>query len=161
LIEFYFFYSMIFLAHPILSQNVIEVSGFYNPEWCFSLLKGEKWVTVFSGFCNPKTSKNRALHDFFGLHNPDTPKHPFSREKQFGLYNLNCISTNPKHVCNMYSHFRDNFNLPNSYPSILGHCYLFLVKNRVFGLLNRIAPKLPQKIRKLQRLWFRPIFNFL
>jgi len=41
----------------------------------------------------------------------------------------------------MDSHFRDNINLPNSHPSVLGHCYLFLVKNRVFGLLDRIAPK--------------------
>ncbi|AES66658.1 hypothetical protein MTR_2g076930 [Medicago truncatula] len=51
----------------------------------------------------------------------------------------------------MDSHFRDNINLPNSHPSVLGHCYLFLVKNRVFGLLDRIAPKLPQKIRKNSR----------
>ena len=42
----------------------------------------------------------------------------------------------------------DNINLPNSHPSVLGHCYLFLVKNRVLGLFDRIAPKLPQKIRK-------------
>jgi len=48
----------------------------------------------------------------------------------------------------MYSHFMDNINLPNSYPFVLGHCHLFLVKNQVFGLLDRIAPKLPQKIRK-------------
>ncbi|AET00205.1 hypothetical protein MTR_5g089460 [Medicago truncatula] len=51
----------------------------------------------------------------------------------------------------MDSHFRDNNNLPNSHPSVLGHCYLFLVKNRVFRLLNRIAPKLSQKIRKNSR----------
>jgi len=51
----------------------------------------------------------------------------------------------------MYSHFRDNINLPNSYPFVLGHCYPFLVKNRVFGLLDRIVLKLPQKIRKNSR----------
>jgi len=45
----------------------------------------------------------------------------------------------------------DNINLPNSYPFVLGHCYLFLVKNRVFGLLVWIALKLPQKIRKNSR----------
>ncbi|AES89015.1 hypothetical protein MTR_4g068070 [Medicago truncatula] len=45
----------------------------------------------------------------------------------------------------------DNINLPNSHPSVLGHCYMFLVKNRVFGLLDRIAPKFPQKIRKSSR----------
>ena len=44
----------------------------------------------------------------------------------------------------------DNINLPNSHPSVLGHRYLFLVKNRVFGQLDRIAPKLPQKIKKIQ-----------
>jgi len=46
----------------------------------------------------------------------------------------------------------DNINLPNSHPSVLGHCYLFLVKNRVFGLLDRIAMKLLQKIRKNSRI---------
>jgi len=51
----------------------------------------------------------------------------------------------------MDSHSRDNINLPNSHPSVLGHCYLFLVKNRVFGQPNRIAPKLPHKIRKNSR----------
>ncbi|KEH18586.1 hypothetical protein MTR_8g024580 [Medicago truncatula] len=51
----------------------------------------------------------------------------------------------------MDSHFRDNINLPKSHPYVLGHCYLFLVKNRVFGLLDWIAPKLPQKIRKNSR----------
>ncbi|KEH24199.1 transmembrane protein, putative [Medicago truncatula] len=33
----------------------------------------------------------------------------------------------------------------------LDHCYLFLVKNWVFGLLDRIAPKLTQKIRNNSR----------
>jgi len=42
----------------------------------------------------------------------------------------------------MNCHFMDNINLPNSHPSVLGHCYPFLVKNRVFGLLDRIAPPL-------------------
>ena len=79
-------------------------------------------------------------------------KHPFSREKQFGLYNLNCISTNYEHVCNMDSHFMNNINLRNFHPSVLGHCWLFLVKNQVFGLLDQIAPKLPQKIRKKSRI---------
>ncbi|KEH22656.1 hypothetical protein MTR_7g056323 [Medicago truncatula] len=79
----------------------------------------------------------------------------------------------------MDSYFRDNINLPNSHPSVLGHCYLFLVENRVFGLLDRIAPKLSQKIRKNSRTMtpvegtsygtpplkskipsFRPIFHF-
>jgi len=32
----------------------------------------------------------------------------------------------------MDSHFRDNINLPNSHPFILGHCYLFLVKKSGF-----------------------------
>ena len=45
----------------------------------------------------------------------------------------------------------DKINLPNSYPFVLGHCYLFLIKNRVFGLLDRIGLKLPQKIRKNSR----------
>jgi len=108
------------------------------------------------------------------------PPKPFFKVKQLGLYNLNCISTNSKHVCNMDSHFMDNINLPNSHPSILGHCYLFLVKNRVFGLLDRIAPKLPHKIRRRKKFKdhdspnlltglrpskskipsFRPIFHF-
>jgi len=51
----------------------------------------------------------------------------------------------------MDSHFRDNINLPSSHPSVFGSFYMFLVKNRVFGLLDRIAPKLPQKIRKNSR----------
>ncbi|AES71489.1 hypothetical protein MTR_3g077510 [Medicago truncatula] len=45
----------------------------------------------------------------------------------------------------------DNINLPKFHPSVLGHCYLFLVKKRVFRLLDRIALKLPQKIRKNSR----------
>ena len=114
----------------------------------------KKGVTDFSGFRNSKTSKNRARYMIFSDYIIQTPrKHHFSREKQFGLYNPNCISTNHnhKHVCNMYSHFRDNISLANSYPFVLGHCYLFLVKNRVFGPLDRIAPKLPQKIKKNSR----------
>ncbi|AES81368.1 hypothetical protein MTR_7g092000 [Medicago truncatula] len=51
----------------------------------------------------------------------------------------------------MDSNFRDNINLLNSLSSVLGHCYVFLVKNLVFGLLDRIAPKLLQKIRKNSR----------
>jgi len=42
----------------------------------------------------------------------------------------------------------NNINLRNFHPSVLGHCWLFLVKNQVFGLLDQIAPKLPQKIKK-------------
>jgi len=76
---------------------------------------------------------------------------PFFKVKQFRLYNPNCIITNPKHVCNMYSHFRDTINLPISYPFVLGHCYLFLVKNRIFGVLDRIALKLLEKTRKSSR----------
>ncbi|AES99136.1 hypothetical protein MTR_5g076980 [Medicago truncatula] len=44
----------------------------------------------------------------------------------------------------------NNINLPNSHPSILSHCYMFVVKNRVFGLLDRIAPKIPRKSEKIQ-----------
>jgi len=42
LLKFYFFHPMAFLACPIFSKNALDVSGFYNPEWCFPLLKGEK-----------------------------------------------------------------------------------------------------------------------
>ena len=49
-------------------------------------------------------------------------KHHFSRKKQFRLYNLNCISTNSKYVCNLDSHFMDNIDLFNSHPSISSHC---------------------------------------
>jgi len=76
------------------------------------------------------------------------PKHPFSREKQFGLYNPNCISTNFKHVCNMDSHFMNNTNLPNSHPFVLGHYYLFLVKNRVFRLLDGLLRNFSKKSEK-------------
>jgi len=129
------------------------------------------------GFCNPETSKNRARYMIFSDYIIQTPhKHHFSRKKQFGLYNRNCISTNYKHVCNMNSHLRDNINLLTSHPSVLGHWYLFLVKNWVSELLDRIAPKLPHKIRKISRTMtplegtsyvtpplnplFRPIFRF-
>jgi len=50
------------------------------------------------------------------------PKNPFSVEKQFKLYNLDCISINFEFVCNMDNQFKDNINLSNSHPSILGHC---------------------------------------
>jgi len=49
-------------------------------------------------------------------------KHPFSEEKQFGSYNLNCISTNFVFVCNMGNQFKDDINLSNSHPSVFGHC---------------------------------------
>jgi len=52
----------------------------------------------------------------------------------------------------MDSHFRDNINLPNSHPSVLGHCNLFLGKNWVFEQLDQIAPKLPKKSEKIQGL---------
>jgi len=42
----------------------------------------------------------------------------------------------------------NNINLLNFHPSVSGHCYLFLIKNRVFKLLDQIALKLPHKIRK-------------
>jgi len=43
-------------------------------------------------------------------------------KKHFGLYNLNCISINFRHVCNMGSQFKDHINLANSHPSTVGHC---------------------------------------
>jgi len=49
----------------------------------------------------------------------DSPKHHFLREKQFGLYNLNCISINSEHVCNMNNLFKDHINLSNF------HLYVF------------------------------------
>ncbi|KEH41010.1 hypothetical protein MTR_1g040685 [Medicago truncatula] len=50
----------------------------------------------------------------------------------------------------MDSHFRDNINLTNFHPSVLDHCYLFLVKNRIFELLDRIARNFPRKSEKNQ-----------
>jgi len=52
----------------------------------------------------------------------------------------------------MDNHFMHYINLPKSHPFVLGNCYLFLVKNLVFGLLDRIASKLPQKIKKKSRI---------
>jgi len=72
------------------------------------------------GFYNPKTSINRTCSLIFSDYR--IRKHPFWREKKFGLYNPNCINTNFKHVCSMNSHFKDNINLPNSHPSVLCHC---------------------------------------
>jgi len=43
----YFSHPMGFLARPIFSKNVLDVSGFRNPEWCFLLLKGEKMSYEF------------------------------------------------------------------------------------------------------------------
>jgi len=133
------------------------------------------------GFCNPETSKNRTRYMIF----PDyiirtPPKHHFSREKQFRLYNPNCISTNLNMFVTWIVIFGNYINLPNFHPSVLSYCYLFSVKNRVFELLDWIASKLPQKIRKNSRIMtplketsfglrpskskipsFRPIFHFL
>jgi len=50
----------------------------------------------------------------------------------------------------MDNHFKKNINLPNSHHAVLGHCSL-LVKNLVFGILDQIAPKLPQKIRRKKK----------
>ena len=70
----------------------------------------------FFMICNLETSKNKVRYMIFSdyIIRTPPPKHHFSREKQFGLYNLNSINSNSKHVCNMDSHFRDNINLPNS-----------------------------------------------
>jgi len=43
-------------------------------------------------------------------------------EKQFKLYNPNCISINFEHVYNMDNQFKDYINLPNYHPPDLGHC---------------------------------------
>jgi len=84
----------------------------------------------------------------------------FLGEKQFGLYNPNCISTNYEHVCNMDNQFKDHINLHNFHPSILGHCYLFPVKNSIFWLFDQIALKLSHKIINLKIPPFRPILKF-
>ncbi|KEH30654.1 hypothetical protein MTR_4g077767 [Medicago truncatula] len=95
-------------------------------EWCFLCYRVKNGVTGFSGFCNPETSKNTARYMMFSDYIIRKPhKHPLS-------------STNSKHVC-------------NSHPSVLGHCYMFLIKNWIFGLLDRIAQKLAQTIRKNSR----------
>ena len=49
---------MPFLAHPIFFKNVLEVFRFYNLEWCFPLLKGEKnELRIFSDFVIRKSQK--------------------------------------------------------------------------------------------------------
>jgi len=117
----------VILVRPMfLTKMPLKFPDFIIRTGVFLCYRVKKWVTDFSGFCNPETSKNRARYIIFSDYIIRTPhKHHFSREKQFGLYNPNCISTNSKHVCNMDNHFRDNINLPNSHSSVLGHCYLF------------------------------------
>ena len=141
------------LTRPtFLTKMPLKFSDFIIRIGVFLCYRVKNELRIFSGFCNPETSTNRTRYMIFSDYIIETPpKHPFSREKQFGLYNPNCISTNSKHVCNMDSCFRDNINLPNSHPSLLDHCYPFLVKNWVFELHDQIVPKLPQKIKKNSR----------
>jgi len=76
------------------------------------------------GFYNPKTLNNKAQSLFFfsDYKIRTAPKHRFSREKQSGLYNMNCISTNYESVCSMDNQFKNNINLQNSHPYDLSHC---------------------------------------
>jgi len=80
------------------------------------------------------------------------PKHPFSR-KNSSDYIIQTVSAQ---ILNMFVTriiiLGNNINLHNSHPSVLSHCYTFLVKNRVFGLLDQIAQELPHKIRKNSRI---------
>jgi len=80
------------------------------------------------------------------------PKHPF-QGKNSPDYIILTVSAQ---VLNMFVTWiiilGNNTNLPSSHPFVLGHCYLFLVKNRIFGLLDQIAPKLQQKIIKNSRI---------
>jgi len=97
-----------------LLDFIIRIQFFF----CYRV---KKWVTNFFGLYNPKISKKWARHLIF-----------LDYIIQFGLHKPNCISINFKYVCNMDSHFMNNINLPNFHPSVLGHCYLFLVKKSGF-----------------------------
>jgi len=76
------------------------------------------------------------------------PKHPFSRENSSDYI----IRTVSAQILNMFVTWivilENNINLSNSHPFVLSHCYMFLVKNQVFGLLDQIAPKLPLENQK-------------
>jgi len=95
----------VFLARSIyfLYENAHGIFGFYNPNWVFLLFWG--WKNEFftnSDYENPNTLENRARSLLFLDYRIRTPiKHPYSGKKQFGLYNLNCFSTNSKHICNL------------------------------------------------------------
>ena len=55
----------------------------------------------------------------------------------------------------------NNINLLNPHLSVLSYCYMFSVKNWVFRLLDRIAPKLPKKITKNSRIMTNVERDFL
>ena len=118
------FLSLIVLLFPpralffFLPKISLKFLDFIIRTGVFLCYRWKNELQIFFGFFNPKISKNRARYMIFSNYIIRTPpKHHFSKEKQFELYNPNCISTNSKHVCNMYSHFRDNINLPNSKKS--------------------------------------------
>jgi len=69
--------------------------------------------------------------------------------------------------------FKDHVNLPNSHPYIFGHCWMFSIKNLIFGLLDHITPNFLRKLEEekkqglyktefqnLKILSFRSIFDF-
>ena len=105
------FSSYVFLARSIFLPK--HPSDYIIRIWVFPTLGWKIEFFTNSDFIIWKPKKNRALYLIFSDYRIWTPpKHHFSREKQFELYNSNCISTNSKHICNMHSHFKDNINLP-------------------------------------------------
>ena len=106
----------------------------------------ENWVTDFSGFCNLETSKNRTRYMMFPYYiiwKP--PKHLFSRQNSSDYI----IRTVSAQILNMFVTWIVILGTTLIFLTLIllfwVHCYLFLIKIRVFGLLGRIAPKLPQK----------------
>ena len=117
---FYYYFS-----HPIHFSCAL----FFFPEchWDFRILKSELSFSFVMGWKNEFFTnsdfiirklqiKTGHVTWIFRIIESEHPLNtPFQGEKLLGLYNLNYISTNFEHVCNMDSHFKDNINLPNSH----------------------------------------------
>jgi len=124
-----------FCLHDWLKKHFVKAIFFFTRKMSIWFLDFRIWTEIFLcyeikkwvfhqfGFHDSKISKNRACSFPFSIYRIWTPpKHAFSGEKQFRLYNPNCISTNFESVCNMNNQIRDYINLPNSHPSVLGNC---------------------------------------
>jgi len=122
--DYYFSHPMSFSRALYFFQKCPCDFWMLKFELSFSFVIGwKKWVFHQFGFYNPKTSKNMEHYLMFSDYRVRTPpKHPISRKKQFGLYNLNSSSTNSELVCNMDNQFKDHINLLNYHPHVLGHC---------------------------------------
>jgi len=109
-------------SHP---KDNINLPSFHSCVFMIkTLLEGTSYRTP------PSKSKISSFRPFFMV------------LMQFGLRNPDNINTNSKHVCNIDSHFKDNIDLPNSYPCVfmilfdMNRPFFFVFKSKIQNCWN-------------------------